>query len=419
MRGVVAAATPPRRGRGQGWTFIAALLALGTWLTPVPSRASMPALVEEAIWSPALSEWRRVTVRVPDSYATSRQRYPVLYLLDGDDHEYHASGVAAFLAENQLMPEVIVVAIPNGAGHAKRDRDLTPDSRVAEEARLGGGADRFLGFVRDDLAAWVEQRFRTVQFRILVGHSYGGLFALHTLVERPDAFDAYLALDPSLWYDRKSLLTRLPSALRRLDGNRFRYLFTAGTPVNADLRQLQALLDADPGSKLVQRSRPPQVGEDHNGMVHLALYDGLKQLFDGWHHGAALARAQREGSDPLEALNGHYAALRDRYGFEVAPSMKAFIRAAYTQLPLPGEQHAANPVRAVQILRVMHDTYPEGVRHLANALAADGRRAEAAQLLKDGMDYYGARSRDAQQFMKLDDELKRLRQATTGASNEE
>lgn len=419
MRGGVAAATSPRSGHGRGGKVLALLLALAGWIVPMLAQAAAPALVEETVWSPTLSEWRRVMVRLPDSYARSRQRYPVLYLLDGDAHVEHASGLAAFLAENQLMPEVIVVAIPNGVGYAKRDRDLTPDSRVAAEARVGGGADRFLGFVRDDLAAWVEQRFRTVDFRILVGHSYGGLFALHALVERPEAFDAYLALDPSVWYDRKSLLTRLPPALHGLDGSRFRYLFTAGTPVNADLKQLQSLLDADPPRKLMLRSRAAQAGEDHNGMVHLALYDGLKQLFDGWHHGPAVERAQREGRDPLEALDAHYAALRDRYGFEVAPSMKAFIWAAYTQLPLPGERQAANPARAVQILRVMRDTYPEGFRNLANALEADGRRDEAAQVLKDGMDYYGARSSDAQQFLKLDDELKRLRQATTGASNED
>ena len=64
-----------------------------------------------------------------------------------------------------------------------------------------GGADRFLEFIDGELKPWVNENFRTEPFEILGGHSFGGLFAVHVMLNRPDSFDAYIAVSPSLWWD--------------------------------------------------------------------------------------------------------------------------------------------------------------------------------------------------------------------------
>ncbi|KAL4969815.1 alpha/beta hydrolase [Aspergillus stella-maris] len=57
---------------------------------------------------------------------------------------------------------------------------------------------------------FVESRiFPGIKFvrRALFGHSYGGLFVLHTLFTRPAAFNVYLAASPSIWWNERFILT--------------------------------------------------------------------------------------------------------------------------------------------------------------------------------------------------------------------
>src|SRR5262245_22015006 len=74
------------------------------------------------IKSEILGENRVILVRTPPGYERDGQRYPVLYLTDGDAHLSHTASTIEFLARNGRMPEMIVVAITN----TDRTRDLTP-----------------------------------------------------------------------------------------------------------------------------------------------------------------------------------------------------------------------------------------------------------------------------------------------------
>ncbi|MNK55562.1 putative esterase [compost metagenome] len=80
----------------------------------------------DSIQSKMLNERRKIWVYVPNSWSPdSKQRYPVLYLLDGDAHFYSVVGMIQQLSQvngNTICPEMIVVGIPN----TDRTRDLTP-----------------------------------------------------------------------------------------------------------------------------------------------------------------------------------------------------------------------------------------------------------------------------------------------------
>jgi predicted alpha/beta superfamily hydrolase len=102
------------------------------------------------------------------------------------------------------MPPLIVVAIAN----TDRNRDLTPshagvphsDGTVAP-VPTSGGADKFLDFIQTELVPEIEKRYAIHPYRIFTGHSLGGLFAIHALINRPELFNACIATSPSLWWD--------------------------------------------------------------------------------------------------------------------------------------------------------------------------------------------------------------------------
>ncbi|MCX5730662.1 MAG: alpha/beta fold hydrolase, partial [Deltaproteobacteria bacterium] len=182
------------------WAIASALAAVlsATPAAPCPDCGRR----EIQLDSKVLWETRVARVRLPEGYEGGTGKYPVVYVLDGPGHLDHTSATAAYLATLGAMPRVIVVSVHN----IDRNRDFTP-SRDAE---------RFLRFLREELVPAVNGHFRTERFRVLSGHSLGGLFALHVLATAPDAFDAYLAASPSAQWEDGLVVKELT---RRLQGS--------------------------------------------------------------------------------------------------------------------------------------------------------------------------------------------------------
>ena len=129
-------------------------------------------------------------------------------MTDGDAHLGHTSATIEFLSRNGRMPEMIVVAITN----TDRTRDLTPTNasmprRDGTEMNFptSGGSDKFLKFIETELIPKIEKDYRTQPYRVFAGHSFGGLFAIHSFLTRPEIFNAYIAVSPSMQWDNHLL----------------------------------------------------------------------------------------------------------------------------------------------------------------------------------------------------------------------
>ncbi len=182
-------------------------------------------------------------IYTPPHYARSNQHYPVLYLLDAEAQFYQAAATLQFLgSDNGRIPEMILVGITN----TRRIRDLTPTTQDPEQRKHhpdAGGADAFLKFLTDELTPWVNARYRTQPYRILVGHSLGGLFAVHALLVRPDSFQAYLAVSPSLWWDAQATVTEAKTALGTIPVGPHALYLSWGANEHTIRDSSQALLD--------------------------------------------------------------------------------------------------------------------------------------------------------------------------------
>jgi predicted alpha/beta superfamily hydrolase len=173
--------------------------------------------VADSLYSTVLKEQRSFWIHLPNGgNLFEGERYPVIYLLDGG---VHLGGLAAVQEYyNQFrMPEMIVVGISNASN---RTRDLTPtevDSRHGAMVEESGGSDRFTSFLAEELIPLIDSKYPTTSHRVLIGHSYAGLFAVNTLVNSPDLFTNYIALDPTLGWDDQRWLAGALSSLESLD----------------------------------------------------------------------------------------------------------------------------------------------------------------------------------------------------------
>jgi len=162
--------------------------------------------------SSVLKEERRVSVYLPRGYERAPDAsYDVLYLLDGGVNLLHTVGSQYFLAGYRQMPELIIVGIHNTI----RDRDFTPSA--VKDIPESGGANNFRAFIKQELFPFVNKKFRTTDKRYLSGHSYGGLFAIDTLVKSADMFNAYFSFSPSLRWDNDLVLNTL---LKKIKSNK-------------------------------------------------------------------------------------------------------------------------------------------------------------------------------------------------------
>src|SRR5215813_2229374 len=169
-----------------------------------------------SIKSTVLGEDRVILVRTPAGYETNKLSYPVLYMTDGDAHMGHTSSTIEFLTQNGRIPDLIVVGITN----TDRTRDLTPVKSSNKNAAgqlqfpTSGGADNFLKFIETELIPQIEKEYRVQPYRILAGHSLGGLFAIHTMISRPGVFNSYIAVSPSLQWENGEALKRATEFLK-------------------------------------------------------------------------------------------------------------------------------------------------------------------------------------------------------------
>ena len=260
---------------------------------------TLPVLAEDSILlgtstsleSKIMGENRPYMVYLPPSYEKSENTYPVIYLLDGDTHRFKGFvGVLESLSTETLEKQVqesIVISIPN----TNRSRDLTPSylrewkfkGRVLDTFEQTGNAQQFAEFLQKELIPAIDTKYRTSKKRLLVGESFGGLFAATTLLKSPSVFTDYLIIDPTSLWDN-DYLNREFSATNGEVKIRSRAYFAFAD--NSHLGEIgltnykwgttfaSSVIDATNGISQQQYFE----NETHGTVAFLAWYNGLKVL---------------------------------------------------------------------------------------------------------------------------------------------
>ena len=154
--------------------------------------------------STALGGIRRMHIYTPPGYETSRDRYPVLYLLHGAgdvDDSWTSVGRAGFILDNLIAAssaKPMIVVMPaghvNGAGAALGGSVLFAAAEGIPG--IGSGPDPFANDFLTDLMPYVEKNYRVLtdrQSRAIAGLSMGGNQTLNIAIPHLDKF-AYIGV---------------------------------------------------------------------------------------------------------------------------------------------------------------------------------------------------------------------------------
>ena len=364
-------------------------LALALLANASAAAAADVIAVGEALRLPSkvLGEERTILVSTPSRYGQGDERYPVLYLTDGDAHLVHTRGTVDFLARAGVIPDLIIVGVAN----TDRTRDLTPTRWAAPRPggrsapANGGGAGKFLDFFSQELIPFVEGRYRTAPCRILAGHSLGGLFALTALVQRPELFNAFVAASPALAWDDDLILRQTARFLGGRQELKRTLTVTMADEEAADapptrFDRLRATLAATKAQGFRWDSKL-MADEDHGTVVLPTHYWGLRKIFEGWR--LPEDPKTRRFSGTVSDLVEHYAALRDRLGVPDGPPEPILNQVGYQHL-LAGDTEGA-----LSFFRNALQRYPRAANvhdSLGEAFERAGRNGEALSCYEKAVD---------------------------------
>jgi predicted alpha/beta superfamily hydrolase len=145
---------------------------------------------------------RRVWVLLPDGYDATADRFPVLYMHDGQNlfdavtsfagDEWQVDETMALLAHEHLR--AIVVGIDHG--DKRRVREYSPPFAPH------GEGDRYLGWLFHELKPRIDADFRTLPGRehtAMAGSSMGGLISLYAYFQWQAHLGGVIVMSPSLW----------------------------------------------------------------------------------------------------------------------------------------------------------------------------------------------------------------------------
>ena len=151
--------------------------------------------------------------------------------------------------------------------------------------KYSGGGKRFSKFIEDELIPYIDKELRTTDFRAITGHSYGGLFSSWTLLTKPNLFNGYIVVSPSLWYDDK-MMFELNDKLSESKHEIKAYFTVGDREINnqwnmpEDLKQFVEKLRS---KKMDNLNIKFEIGENetHNSIFPYAMSNGLRFVFDG------------------------------------------------------------------------------------------------------------------------------------------
>lgn len=365
----------------------------------------------DSLFSETLHEQREILVHVPEKIEDDK-KYPVIYVLDGTDHFYTVTGILKLL-EKWNLPKSIVVGISN----TDRNRDFTPTNvpfQRGHKSETSGGASNFITFIEKELKPYVDSTYPTDTMSTIIGHSTGGLFVLYAYTHHPDIFDHYLAIDPSLWWDKENLVNQSEALLNNsTHQNKSLYIAVANSTGidTVQVRKLKSepteMLRANLNFRdiLVKNSNQLdftwdyQGNEDHGSVLVPGLYNGLRSLFswypfpERWRFNTPKAYSSEELTDPFYI---HFEELSTRFKREVKPAWEFvndvgfFILTshnlpkkaqAYLEMNLKYYPNESRTYVALGNYYTMQKEKSEAIKYFEKAIAMDGN-IEATTALK-------------------------------------
>ncbi|RFP15015.1 MULTISPECIES: alpha/beta hydrolase-fold protein [unclassified Duganella] len=211
---------PLARGAAAGSAAGGGSAAASTVASPIPALPPAGTLrIVEQFASPQLGNQRNLRIYLPPGYdAHPQQRYPVLYMHDGQNlfdattAAYGAAWEMGSTMDRLIADGVVAPAIVVGIDNTKdRIAEYTP---CCDPQYGGGKLDAYMAFIVDTVKPWADANLRTLPDRehtAIMGSSLGGIASVYIAQQRPQVFSMAAGVSSSFWWNKGELIAKTPA----------------------------------------------------------------------------------------------------------------------------------------------------------------------------------------------------------------
>ena len=301
---------------------------------------------EDTIPSKILGQKRTAWIHIPKSNGGNkikdRGRYPVIYLLDGDDNFNTVVSITEHLEESSLCPPTIVVGIV----HKDRLSELTTGTDK-ELPNVVGNGEKFMSFVEKELMPYIDATYPSTTYKTFIGHSLGGLTVINTFLHNPNLFNSYVSLDGSLWWNNKKFMNEAKTILPTHNYKGRTLFMGLANRLERGVDTLSVQKDTSSSTALIRsnlefvknlsKNEKNQLhfkykfyeDDDHPSVRLIGEYDALRFIFNFYKLKIYDSELKNPDFDLEALLVAHYKNVSEQMGYIVKPGETEVNNLAY------------------------------------------------------------------------------------------
>lgn len=304
----------------------------------------------EIISSKILGENREILIHIPQSNGgirvKDRGNYPVLYLLDGAKNFNSVVSITEHMEESSLCPPIIVVGIV----HSNRMRELTTGTDKEMPKQFVGNGEMFMSFVEKELIPHINSTYPTTTYKILIGHSVGGLTVINTLLHNSSLFNSYVSLDGSLWWNNAKVVKEAETILSTQNYKGKTLFIAMANRLEKGVDTLSVQKDTSENTDLIranlkfikelQKTKKNQLrykykfyeDDNHPSVRLIGEYDALRFIFDFYKLKIYDSELENPNFNFDSLLVAHYSNISKQMGYIIKPSENQINNLGYQML---------------------------------------------------------------------------------------
>ena len=290
----------------------------------------------ETVPSKILGQQRSVLIHIPASNGGNkikdRGRYPVIYLLDGDENFNSVVSIVEHMEESSLCPPTIVIGIVQG----DRLSELTTGTDKEFPASVGNG-EKFMSFIEKELIPYIDAAYPTTTYRTFIGHSVGGLTVVNTLLHNPNLFNSYVSLDGALWWNDRKVVKEAKTILPAHKYKGKKLFMAMANRLERGMDTLSVQKDTSSTTELMRsniafikelaKNKINELGfkykyyedDNHSSVRLIGEYDALRFVYDFYKLKIYDSELKNPDFDLESLLVTHYKKVSEQMGYTVKP----------------------------------------------------------------------------------------------------
>jgi predicted alpha/beta superfamily hydrolase len=266
------------------------------------------------IQSKVFGKEREIKVFLPERYfRDSTSKFITVYVLDAQDEQVWnmvKSNIDYLVSRYSIIPAIVI-----GIVSESRGKEFRPPST------------NLINHFSEEVFSIIENNYRTMPLKVLIGHSLGGAFVGNTLFsEHSDLFNSYIAISPSLDINNKIIFKNADSILNsKKDFKKFFYFSSGNVGFESEfvhnVEQMDSLLTKYQPLNLSWKSNFFK-GKDHFSALIPALNDGLLSLSRNYFVDQKIIEdfALNKSYSISKQLSSYYKLQEENFGFSFKPS---------------------------------------------------------------------------------------------------